>query len=64
MCFRPTKEEVERSEAMEAARRVQTDGDRHERRDPWTYPTPRGNQERDERELERSSERLTTVLGH
>lgn len=60
MCFEPTKEEVARSEERRAAKRP----DAGERRDPSGYPEPRGNQAPDEHEVERSREKLETVLGH
>lgn len=60
MCFEPTEERSARDEARRAAEAAARD----ERRDPSAYPEPRGNQEVDEREVERSRERLTAVLGH
>lgn len=60
MCFKPTREEVEQSEARKAL----AASDRDQRREPWSYPEPRGNQELDDRELERSTEKLASVLGH
>ena len=60
MCFKPTREEVEQSEA----RKTLADTDRDQRREPWSYPAPRGNQDLDDRELERSTEKLVSVLGH
>jgi hypothetical protein len=60
MCHKPTGEEVEQSEARKAL----AEADRDERRQPWTYPEPRGNQDLDDRELERSTEKLVSVLGH
>jgi hypothetical protein len=61
MCFEPTKEEVARSETRRAAAERPDAGDR---RGPPGYPEPRGNQEADEREVERSRDKLETVLGH
>ncbi len=61
MCHTPTKEEIERSEALRAAA-ADADGG-GQRRDPGAYPKPRGNQELDDRELEKSEERLAGVLG-
>jgi hypothetical protein len=60
MCHKPTQEETARSEARRAAEGL----GREERRDPWTYPEPRGNQEADHDEVERGTEKLATVLGH
>jgi hypothetical protein len=60
MCHTPTQEETARSEARKAALSP-TD---EVRRQPWTYPEPRGNQETDREELERGTEKLATVLGH
>ena len=60
MCFKPTREEVEQSEARNAVAAT----DREERREPSSYPEPRGNQDLDDRELERSTEKLVSVLGH
>ena len=61
MCFEPTKEEVARSETRRVAAERPNAGDR---RDPSGYPEPRGNQAPDDREVERSREKLETVLGH
>ncbi len=58
MCFKPTKEEVERNEARRAVI-----GEPDRRRDPSSYPEPRGNQERDEQEVAKSREKLEAVLG-
>ena len=60
MCFTPTKEETERMEARRPARPPIFE----RREDPSTDPEPRGNQERDELEVERSEEKLAAVLGH
>ena len=60
MCHRPTIEETARSEARKAA----TAPADEERREPWTYPEPRGNGDSDRGEVERGSEKLATVLGH
>ncbi len=60
MCFKPTQEETARSEARRASWAL----DREPREDPSTDPEPRGNQEPDELEVERSTEKLATVLGH
>jgi hypothetical protein len=38
--------------------------DRELREHPSTNTEPRGNQDADERELERSTEKLASVLGH
>ncbi len=59
MCFEPTPEETASSEARRASAQ-----DREFREDPSTDPQPRGNQERDELEVERSTEKLAAVLGH
>lgn len=61
MCFEPTKEETARSEARRASFAAP---DRTLREDPSTDPEPRGNQEPDEREVERSRDKLEAVLGH
>ena len=37
---------------------------RHEDQPTWRKTTPRGNQEIDRADLERSTERLETLLGH
>lgn len=60
MCFKPTREDVERSEARKAVAAT----DRDERREPGSYPEPRGNQKLDDHELEKSTEKLVSVLGH
>lgn len=60
MCFRPTEEDTARSDARRLAERPE----REERREPWTYPEPRGNGEADAGEVERSEEKLAGVLGH
>lgn len=59
MCQKPTQEETARSERKAAVVPVG-----EERRQPWTYPEPRGNQEADREEVERGTEKLATVLGH
>jgi hypothetical protein len=61
MCFEPTKEETARSEARRAPFAAP---DRTLREDPSKDPEPRGNQELDELEVERSTEKLVAVLGH
>ena len=61
MCFEPTKEETARSEARRAFVRAH---DRDLREGPSNDPEPRGNQEPDELEVERSTEKLVAVLGH
>ena len=60
MCFTPTKEETAR---MEARRRVGL-SPFERREDPSTDPEPRGNQEPDEREVERTARELEAVLNH
>ena len=60
MCHTPTQEETVRSEARKAT----VTPVQEERREPWTYPHPRGNGEWDRREVERGTEKLATVLGH
>ncbi len=59
MCYTPTQEETASSEARKAAGMP----DRELREHPSTNTEPRGNQEADERELERSTEKLASVLG-
>lgn len=65
MCFEPTSEETARSESR---RERGGPPDRpfrdFTREDPSKDPEPRGNQEPDEVEVERSSEKLAAVLGH
>ena len=66
MCFEPTRDETARSEARRAS--YQPAADRPSavvrREDPSSDPDPRGNQERDEHEVERSEQKLAAVLGH
>lgn len=38
--------------------------ERHEDQPTWRKTTPRGNQEIDRADMERSTERLETLLGH
>ncbi|HET8821233.1 MAG TPA: hypothetical protein VFM57_06775 [Thermoleophilaceae bacterium] len=38
--------------------------ERHEEQPTWRKTTPRGNQEIDRADVERSTERLETLLGH
>ena len=75
MCHKPSRDEVA---AGDAERRIAEEmssrggarptdatsrlGDQRE--DPATNPGPRGNQEADESDVERSAEKLSLVLGH
>ena len=58
MCFRPTQEEREAARAKEERGRRE-----HEARGRQPTTRPRGNGERDRRDLDRSTERLHAVLG-
>ena len=65
MCFEPTREETARSESRrERSTPTHRPSRDFTREDPAQDPEPRGNQERDEVEVERTSEKLAAVLGH
>jgi hypothetical protein len=44
--------------------REQVQRERHDEQPVWQRTSPRGNQEVDRRDMDRSTERLTTLLGH
>jgi hypothetical protein len=64
MCFEPLRDEAEREAKQTDDWRQEVDRDRATARSgPATGPGPRGNQETDEADVERSVEKLMTLVG-
>jgi hypothetical protein len=58
MCYKRSEAEREVTRLQETERREQ-----HRRPEPWRNTKPRGNQEPDRHDLERSVERLEALVG-